>query len=194
MKVFDFDNTIYDGESSLDFFLFCLKRKKSLIRYMPETIIKVAKYKAGKITMDEVYAFCSKMLKVFLKNSDGIEKIVSQFWSENSKKLKQEILALLDNDSIIISASPRFLFDGIADKTGVQNIVCTEIDKKTQEIKFLCYGKNKVTVFDTLYPNAVIDEFYTDSVNDMPMIKKAKKAYMVKGTVITEFGKDKEKK
>ena len=28
--VYDFDNTIYDGDSSVDFFLFCLRKKISL--------------------------------------------------------------------------------------------------------------------------------------------------------------------
>ena len=27
-NVYDFDKTIYDGDSSLDFYLFCVKRKK----------------------------------------------------------------------------------------------------------------------------------------------------------------------
>ena len=26
LNVFDFDNTIYDGDSSIDFYIFCLKR------------------------------------------------------------------------------------------------------------------------------------------------------------------------
>lgn len=28
VNLYDFDNTIYDGESTVDFFLFCLKKKK----------------------------------------------------------------------------------------------------------------------------------------------------------------------
>ena len=31
MRVFDFDNTIYDGESGLDIFLFYLKKEPKLI-------------------------------------------------------------------------------------------------------------------------------------------------------------------
>lgn len=34
-KVYDFDNTVYDGDSSIDFFLFSLKNHKSLIRFFP---------------------------------------------------------------------------------------------------------------------------------------------------------------
>lgn len=35
MNVYDFDGTIYDGDSSVDFFLYALKRMPSLIRYAP---------------------------------------------------------------------------------------------------------------------------------------------------------------
>ena len=35
MNVYDFDNTLYKGESSYDFFFFCLKRKPKMIKYIP---------------------------------------------------------------------------------------------------------------------------------------------------------------
>ena len=31
MNVYDFDGTIYDGDSSIDFYLFCIKRKPSIL-------------------------------------------------------------------------------------------------------------------------------------------------------------------
>ena len=185
MKVFDFDNTIYDGESSLDFFLYCLKRKKSLVKYMPEVLHKAAKYKAGKIQADEVYAFCGKMLGVFLDNCG--ENIVPEFWEVNGKKLKKKFLDMITGDDVIISASPRFLLSGAADMLKTDNIICTEIDEKERRIKFLCYGKNKIEAFYKAYPDAVIDEFYSDSVYDMPMMKAAEKAYLVKGDKISEI-------
>lgn len=35
MNVFDFDGTIYDGDSSINFWLFCLKNDIKLIRFFP---------------------------------------------------------------------------------------------------------------------------------------------------------------
>ena len=35
MRVFDFDNTIYDGESVIDFYLFSLRRNPKVARYVP---------------------------------------------------------------------------------------------------------------------------------------------------------------
>ena len=35
INVYDFDKTIYQGDSTIDFYLFCLKKNISLLRYLP---------------------------------------------------------------------------------------------------------------------------------------------------------------
>ena len=35
IDVYDFDGTIYDGDSTVDFWLYCLRRKPSLLRFLP---------------------------------------------------------------------------------------------------------------------------------------------------------------
>ena len=39
MKIvaYDFDGTIYDGDSSVDFYKFCFKKKKSISKYLFST-------------------------------------------------------------------------------------------------------------------------------------------------------------
>ena len=34
MNVYDFDKTIYDGDSTVDFFKYCIKRDPRLLRYI----------------------------------------------------------------------------------------------------------------------------------------------------------------
>ena len=53
MNVFDFDNTIYDGESVIDFFLYYCKKDKSLLKYIPAVTKAMIKYKKGSITVEE---------------------------------------------------------------------------------------------------------------------------------------------
>ena len=45
MNAYDFDNTIYDGESLFDFFIFCMYKKKSLILYFPFVLYILVLYK-----------------------------------------------------------------------------------------------------------------------------------------------------
>ena len=47
MNVYDFDKTIYDGDSTLDFYLFSLKKNPMLIRFLPVQIIGFIKYMFG---------------------------------------------------------------------------------------------------------------------------------------------------
>lgn len=50
MNVYDFDNTIYDGDSSIDFYIFCLKRHPSILALFPHQVWGAVLYRLGKIT------------------------------------------------------------------------------------------------------------------------------------------------
>ena len=44
MNVYDFDNTIYDGESVFDFYLYSVRRQPKLIRYLFVVVKAFFKY------------------------------------------------------------------------------------------------------------------------------------------------------
>lgn len=55
------------------------------------------------------------------------------------------------------------------------------------KVTYLNFNTNKAKRFRELYgPDVVIDEFYTDSKFDQPMIDMARHAFMVKGNTITQ--------
>ena len=39
INAYDFDKTIYDGDSSIDFYFFCLKRNKRILLCLPVQIL-----------------------------------------------------------------------------------------------------------------------------------------------------------
>ena len=45
MNVYDFDKTIYDGDASLDFWKFSVKRKPSLVLYLPYQVFSAVLFK-----------------------------------------------------------------------------------------------------------------------------------------------------
>ena len=47
MNVYDFDKTIYDGDSTLDFYLFALRKRPTLIKYLPIQVFGFLKYLFG---------------------------------------------------------------------------------------------------------------------------------------------------
>ena len=188
MNVFDFDNTIYDGESSFDFFKFCLRKKPSLVKHMPKVASMLFKYKTSKVSKSEVMEFCSQMLVVLAENKAGLKVSLEQFWAENRKKLKPELLSLVSEGDIIISASPSFIFDEIRNELCGAEIISTQVDLEQMKITSLCYGENKVTEFKKKYGQIRPDNYYTDNLNDTPMLEIAENAWLVNGSKITKYG------
>ena len=45
MKVFDFDNTIYRGESSVDYSFYMIRHNKKILQYVPTILFSLVGYK-----------------------------------------------------------------------------------------------------------------------------------------------------
>ena len=189
MKVFDFDNTIYDGESTVDFLLFCIKDNKKLSIYLPSIIKAGILYKLNLLDIDSLSKTVEKINKGIMQSKEDKDRLVEAFWIKNYKKLKKEILELVSKDDIIITSSPTILMDGIKDKLPVKDIIGSIYNLDKCELEFLCMGENKVKAFLVKYPNQIIDEFYTDSKIDTPFMKLSKKSFWVKGKKIKEVNK-----
>ena len=183
--LYDFDGTIYDGDSGVDFSLFAIKKYPKIIRRLPGMFIKVLAY---------LFKLCSKeemKSKVFsyFQDIDDMDKFVEDFWKTHEHKLKDFWTSKKSHkNDIIISASCTFWLKPVADKYKVADLFGTDIDIKTGEIKGdNCHGKNKVKMFYDKYPKAKIETMYTDSINDLPLIEEAKEGFLVKGKKIYNY-------
>jgi HAD superfamily phosphoserine phosphatase-like hydrolase len=186
MNVYDFDKTIYDGDSTIDFYLFCLKKYPKIILLLPIQFWGMLMYKL-KIKEKEYY---KEKFFIFLKHIKNVDKEVKEFWKKNSKKIRNWYLEQKNENDLIISASPRFLLKEICNKLNIRNLISSEVDKSNG--KFLsknCYGEEKVRRFKEVFESKKINNFYSDSYSDMPMMKLSKKSYIVDGEKITEITK-----
>lgn len=178
MKVnaYDFDGTIYDGDSSIDFYKFCLKKKKSICKYWIKQLWFFGLYILGiksKTEMKEVL-FC------YLKEFDQIDPLVEEFWKTHFAKIKPWYLKKDHSNDIIISASPQFLLSIPCKKLQAKDLIASEVDSKTGIfLKENCHGLEKVKRLKEKYPDVIVEEMYTDSSVDLPMIECSKKGYMV---------------
>lgn len=191
MNVFDFDNTIYDGESAVDFFMYYLKKDKTLIKNIPQLFIAIIKYKAGKISIEEALnKYGKKVTEYYLKmTSDGtvISEDCEDFWNTHMQKIKPFYNEIKQDDDIIISCSPEFSLKVICGRLGIKNYIGTEFNEKTGEFTRLCFRENKVKAFLSQYPDSQIENFYTDSMNDKPLMDISKNVYLVKGRKIRKI-------
>jgi len=178
MNVYDFDKTIYDGDSTVDFVLYCLKRKPSLLRYFPGTGIGFLKYALKRWHKTQAK---EHLYRMFLGIPD-IDALLADFWRENRKKIKPWYFELQREDDVVITASPEFTVAPICEELGIKICMGSIVDKKTGKYSGAnCDNAEKVRRFYERFPDGEIDEFYSDSLIDTPLAQIAATAFMVKG-------------
>jgi len=183
MNVYDFDNTIYDGDSTFDFYVFCLKKHKKIIRLFPSLTSAFTKYyvlKKGTKTQfkEKMYQFLSLI---------DTEKEVNLFWETHRKNIKSWYYENQKADDIIISASPEFLLNPICKSLGIQHLIASRVSPENGKYSGInCHGKEKVRLFREQF-DGEIDEFYSDSYSDTPLAEISKKAFMVKKNKISNW-------
>lgn len=192
VNAYDFDNTIYDGESIVDFFLFCLKKDLTLLRYFLYIIIFLIRYKLNLLSIETISKFVEKFSASFFKNNDtDYKKLAEEFWNKNSKKIKPDFLKKIKSDDLIITGCPNFLIEHIKDKLKTNNIICTIFNLETKKLEFLCFGENKVRIFKEKYKDVRIKKFYTDSLADTPFMKLSNEVYLVNKNKVKLIDKSK---
>ncbi len=183
MNVYDFDNTIYKGDSTADFYMFCLKKHKKIALLFPSLSIAFIKYYVLKI--GNKTQFKENMYK-FLRYCD-IENDLKEFWDSHSNNIKKWYLEQKKDDDVIISASPYFLLKPIGEKIGFF-VIASDVDKKSGKYNGVnCYYDEKVRRFFDIYPDGKIDEFYSDHYSDEPLANIAQKAFIVEGNNIIDW-------
>lgn len=180
MKVFDFDNTIYRGESSVDFSFYMIRHNKKILRYVPTILFSLAGYKLCLLKKEKLEAIINNFFEGVLDGTESPPVFVKPFWETHACRLNEKILKLIEPDDVIISASPIFLIDGIREKLNTEKIIGTEVDLQQKKVTWFNFGDNKVKRYKALYGDRQIDAFYTDSNNDKDLMGISREVFIVK--------------
>ena len=190
MRVFDFDGTIYDGESLFDLYLYSARHDPKVFRFIAPVLRYAVKYKLGRATLEQMEYGVGRMAEDYLTELNrsrrvaSVEQLVNDFWDRNYPRIKPWYQP--EPDDVILTASFDLTVGEACRRLGVRNLVASKVDMETMKITYLNFNTNKARRFRELYgPDAVVDEFYTDSRFDQPMIDMARRAFMVKGNTIT---------
>lgn len=188
MNVYDFDNTLYDGESCFDFFVYYLKKSPRLILYLPRLFIAFFKYKRGLVTVEQALQKYAPQVEAFFRSIDDVNGDCVDFWDRHMRKIKPFYKSLQRDDDLIITASPDFSMAEICGRLGIKSFIASEVDLETGKIVRLNLRSAKIVSFREKYPDAEIDCFYTDSPkNDKPLIDLARHTFLVRGSKITQI-------
>lgn len=183
MRVLDFDGTIYDGQSLFDFCLFTMRQDKRVLRFVPVAFYYAIKYRLGRVTLDELdqamRTVGGRYLRVLVsKPGFNMDRLVCDFWDRNMNKIMDWYQPR--EDDIVVTASFDLVAGEACRRLGIGRCVGSTLDMETLQVGYLNFGPGKPLHFrEEIGEDASIDSFYTDSNFDSPMIRLAKKAYLV---------------
>ena len=175
VNAYDFDGTIFPGDCSIGFALWCMKHHPKLVfTYLPRALKAFVQYKRGKI---QNYQLQCEVFS-YLMQVDDFDTQIERYWDKNEKKISAWYLAQKRPDDLIISASPLCIIERIADRLGVQ-CVASEYDREYGVlVNNLMYATEKsMYMIDRDMPQ--IENFYSDSLADTPLALLADNAHLV---------------
>ena len=177
MNVYDFDNTILKGDSTVLFFGYCLVHHPRMWLDVPGQIVNALLFVAKR---KEKQAFKERMFR-FLQYIGDVDEALEAFWTANMRRVKHWYREAHKPDDVVISASPEFLVRPACEKLGIIYIMGSPVDKNTG--KYFgqnCHGAEKVVRFRQAFPEGHINDFFSDSYSDTPLAELAEHAWMVK--------------
>ena len=174
MNVYDFDKTIYPGDSSLHFWLFCLRRHPAVLRFLPRAgWTALRRYRAGDLKTGTKEVFFR-----FLRQLPDTEREVRLFWDGHMDRIYPWYLQQKREDDVVISASPAFLVEEACRRLGIR-CIASRVDPDSGKFEGLnCYGREKPRRFREELGGTEIGEFYSDSLSDEPMAELARRAFV----------------
>lgn len=184
MNIYDFDKTIYDGDSTAAFIGYCAKRyKKTFITLLP-TVWAFILYSIGIYTKTQ---FKEKMYR-FLQYIPDIDLALEDFWDTHEKNILDYYKKQMQQSDIIISASPEFLLEPICRRLGIERLIASKVDKHTGKYEGEnCWGAEKVSRLYEKYNITECDNFYSDSYSDTPLANIASSAYIVRKNTLSPW-------
>lgn len=190
LVLFDLDNTLLAGDSDFEWAQFLIS-KGVLDREVHEAKNHqfYEHYKAG--TLD-IHAFLDFQLKPLARHprsqlnvwhAEYMQTHIRPMMTDKARKLVQ--MHLEDSDMCaIITATNRFVTGPIAREFGIEHLIATEVEEINGEytgrgIGIPCFKEHKITRLEMwlaeqklLWEDITQSWFYSDSLNDLPLLAK----------------------
>ncbi len=179
MNVYDFDNTIYEGDSTVDFLRYNLKVQPSLWRCVPGAVWSFLLYRLGRRTKTEFKG----TVFLALKDVPDLQKRIADFWALHFSNIKPWYPKIRLEDDVVVSASPDFLVRPACERLGIRYVIASPVDPGTcRYTGENCWGPEKVRRFREEFPDAHVENAFSDSLSDAPICALAEQAYLVLGS------------
>lgn len=185
MNVYDFDKTIFRGDSTRRFLLYLLRRRPSLLRYVPGFLGNAALFLTGR---REKQAFKERMFRAFFGHTPDLDGYLADFWAKEHTRVYSWYAKTRRDDDLVISASPEELVRPCCERLGIHRVMGSPVELATGRYTGAnCHGEEKVRRFQAAFPGETVEDFYSDSHSDDPMARVAKRAFLVKGETLVPW-------
>lgn len=180
IDVYDFDGTIYDGDSTADFVLFSLRRHPGVLLGLPHVALAALKLAAKRYNLTQFKTVLfGEMSKRF-----SLEAEAEAFWKNDKTRAKLGKWfehTPRDLPIVIASASPEFELTHAAKILGVKTLIGTKCDMKTGALTGKnCKGAEKIARIREVIGEYEVRAMYTDDAKaDGPLLAIAKEKYIV---------------
>lgn len=183
MNVYDFDDTIYRGDSEIQFLAF-VRERETFPKAKGKTRFADWLYHSRLMSLTKH----EELLFTFLPQLPDREKWVEAFWENHRKNIKEWYRKIHREDDVVISATPAFLLEPICRELGIATLIATRMDPLTGKIlgKYN-FAAEKPRRFRQVFGDSVPDAFFSDSRTDAPMARISRKAWRVEGESVTEW-------
>jgi len=190
LALFDLDNTLLTSDSDFEWSQFLIE-KKVLDRkeYESRNLEFYEQYKSGTLDINQFLDFQLQPLSLYPRtqlddwhNEFMAKKIMPQIAPGAYKLINEHMLG--GDLCIIITATNRFVTEPIARILGISNLIATEPDQKGGEFNGQvfgtpCFREGKITRLEDwmdehnlTWLSFLESWFYSDSLNDIPLLKK----------------------
>ena len=180
MNAYDFDKTIYPGDSAAHFWRWCVRRHPAAILRASAALGPALRAAGGDLSRGEL----KQGLFAVLRGIDDPVREAELFWDEHIDRIFPWYLARKRPDDLIVSASPDFLIGEACRRLEIAHIA-TGMDPSTGRLTTTnCWGEEKVRRYRAVYGDELIEEFYSDSLSDLPMMALSARGYLVKNGAV----------
>ena len=191
LDVYDFDGTIYDGDSTVDFVRFALMRHPGMMAGLPRVAWAALRLAVKRIGLTQF----KSVLFGEMSRRFSLETEAEAFWQ--SERTRQKLGAWFqqtprDLPIVIASASPEFELQHAAKLLGVSRLIGTQCDMQTGELTGKnCKGEQKIARIREVYGEFEVRAMYTDDAKaDGPLLAIAREKYIVTHGQVTRIGEE----
>ena len=189
MNVYDFDKTLFRGDSTRCFLLFLIRRHPSLLLRVPGFLGNAALFLTGK---REKQDFKQRMFRAFFGHVPNIKAELELFWDRSWRNTYRWYETTRKPDDLVISASPEALVAPCCRRMGISRVMGSPVNLTTGVYEGPnCHGEEKVRRFREAFPGETVEDFYSDSHSDDPMAAVAKRAFLVQGEQLLPWNSSK---